>query len=281
MSLSDCRLLGKHRGKFDFPNTSKSTVTALFRSKAWSPPVCHIARFSQFLIAQHLPFLLKYSGFSLSHSNVVSIFVDFPISCCLWVFGHCGAAAPVRGRPHAPRPGRLPARGGDRLQSSYFDVTAAHDRQGLIKRLENYGPQQRRAPVVEENCKNDTSFAAHLWYMLANKISCEELEFWSLSSIFYLHTFWRVPFWWRTCTVHNTVQFRWACSEIYHCSRGWERRRCVVFHNIKHGCSFRKHTHRRETDPAVLHWQLEKVPWNPNIGMELGQVPGIWYSWSE
>ena len=62
------------------------------------------------------------------------------------------------------------------MQSSYFDVTAAHDRQGLIKRLENYGPQQRRAPVVEENCKNDTSFAAHLWYMLANKISCEELE---------------------------------------------------------------------------------------------------------
>ena len=45
------------------------------------------------------------------------------------------------------------------MQSSYFDVTAAHDRQGLIKRLENYGRQQHRAPAVEENCKNDTSFA--------------------------------------------------------------------------------------------------------------------------
>ena len=177
MSLSDCRLLGKHRGKFDFPNTSKSTVTALFRSKAWSPPVCPIARFSWFLIAQHLPFLLKYSGFSLSHSNVVSIFVDFPISCCLWVFGRCGAAAPVWGRPHAPRPGRLPARGGDRVQSSYFYVTAPHDRQGLIKRLQNYGPQRRRAPVVEGNCKNDTSFAAHLWYLLANKISWRNWNF--------------------------------------------------------------------------------------------------------
>ena len=62
------------------------------------------------------------------------------------------------------------------MQSGYFDVTAAHDRQGLIKRLEHYGRQQHRAPAVKENCKNDTSFAAHLWYMLANKISCEELE---------------------------------------------------------------------------------------------------------
>ena len=181
MSLSDGRLPGKHRGKFDLLNwtglnTSKPTVTALFHSKAWSPPVCHVARFSGFLITQHWPFPLKSSGFSLSHSNLVSVFVDFPISCCLWVFGHCGAAAPVRGRPHDPRPGRLPARGGDRVQSSYFDVTAAHDRQGLIKRLEHYGRQQHRAPAVKENCKNDTSFAAHLWYMLANKISCEELE---------------------------------------------------------------------------------------------------------
>ena len=164
MSLSDGRLPGKHRGKFDLLNwtglnTSKPTVTALFHSKAWSPPVCHVARFSGFLIAQHLPFPLKSSGFSLSHSNLVSVFVDFPISCCLWVFGHCGAAAPVRGRPHDPRPGRLPARGGDRVQSGYFDVTAAHDRQGLIKRLENYVWQQHRAPAVEENCKNDTSFA--------------------------------------------------------------------------------------------------------------------------
>ena len=201
MSLSVYWLLGKHRGKFGFLNTSKSTVTALFRSKAWSPPVCHIAHFSGFLIAQHLPFLLKSGGFSLSHSNLLSIFVDFPISCCLWVFGHCGAAAPVRGRRHTPRPGRLPARGSDRVQSSYFDVTAAHDRQGLIKRLENYSRQQHRAPVVKENCKNDTSFAVHLWYMLANKISCEELEFWSLSSSFYLHTFWQVPFWWWTCVL--------------------------------------------------------------------------------
>ena len=61
------------------------------------------------------------------------------------------------------------------MQSSNSDVTAAHNRQGLIKRLENYGRQQHRAPVVKENCKNDTSFAAHLWYILANKISCEEL----------------------------------------------------------------------------------------------------------
>ena len=63
------------------------------------------------------------------------------------------------------------------VQRSYFDVTAAHDRQGLIKRLENYSRQQHRAPVVKENCKNDTSFVVHLWYMLANEISCEELEF--------------------------------------------------------------------------------------------------------
>ena len=62
------------------------------------------------------------------------------------------------------------------MQSSNSDVTAVHNRQGLIKRLENYGRQQHRAPVVKENCKNDTSFAAHLWYILANKISCEELE---------------------------------------------------------------------------------------------------------
>ena len=63
------------------------------------------------------------------------------------------------------------------MQSSYFYVTAAHDRQGLIKRLQNYGPQRRRAPVVEENCKNDTSFAAHLWYLLANKISWRNWNF--------------------------------------------------------------------------------------------------------
>lgn len=38
-----------------------------------------------------------------------------PSSCCLRVFGHCGAAAEVGSRPHAPGPGGLLAGGGDRL----------------------------------------------------------------------------------------------------------------------------------------------------------------------
>ena len=130
-------------------------------------------------------------------------------------------------------------------------------------------------------------FCPHLWYMLANKISCEELEFWSLSNSFYLHPFWRVPFWWWTCVLciiqSNSAERALKFITVLEAGRGdvsyFTILNMAALYTQTH--TTHTHTHTREIDPAVLHLQLEKVPWNPNIGMELGQFLGIWYSWSE
>lgn len=96
---------------------------------------------------------------------------------------------------------------------------------------------------MQENWENHTTFTTHPWCTLANKISSEERGFWSLSNSFCLHTFRRVQFWRWTCVLciiqSNSAE---RALKFITVLGGGERRRHIVVHNIKRGCSSKKHT---------------------------------------
>lgn len=123
--------------------------------------------------------------------------------------------------------------------------------------------------------ENHTSFTTRLWCTLANKISSEERGIWSLSNSFCLHTFRRVQFWQWTCVlcIMQSSSAEQALKFIT-VLEGGERRSHILVHNIKRGCSFRKHTE------AKHDWQWEKRSWNPSL-VGITQPCGILYGGSE
>lgn len=105
---------------------------------------------------------------------------------------------------------------------------------------------------MEENSENNTSVTTHLRCTWANKISSEEWGFWSLSNSFYLHTFQQVQFWWWTCVLciiqPNSAERALKFITVLY----GERRRHIIFQNIKMAALSRNIQKQNMTDRTTM-----------------------------